>query len=281
MNLLVDLDSLLYKAVYKICDYQTIKQWFCQGQTKDWMRREIVELSVNRMVNMMDHIIHEIEQTGIVCDDVEYYLTVCPKSKRKILYPDYKVKRKPNKWVSLCRKYLLDANFAIHHPEWEADDLVADRAGELGETECCIVSMDKDLKNIPGVHFNFYRPRAKADEYGILTEQEMVGLAFVSSEDAYYNFWSQMLIGDSTDNIKGAKGIGKVRAAKILNESENFKLSVQEAYQKAFGIEWEKEYQKNHFLLKLGTKREKSGDLLTEALNDSIRLTKTMEGLLK
>jgi hypothetical protein len=276
MIFLIDFDSILYKSVYKIVDIQTIKQYFVQGRTKDWMRKEITELSINRMTAMMDTIITEIGNTGIHADDIEYYLTVAPKSKRKELYPDYKVKRKPNRWVSLCRKYLLDCNFAKHHEEYEADDLVADRARELGESECLIVSMDKDLKLISGIHFSFYRPQGKKDEYGFKEISEMVGLSHVSKEEAELNFWTSMLTGDSTDGIKGVPGIGKVKAAKILSTSKNYKLSVIEAYQKYFKENWKYEYDKSYFNLYLGCNREEP-ELLDNAISDAVKLTKQLE----
>ena len=38
----------------------------------------------------------------------------------------------------------------------------------------------------------------------------------VSKEEAYFNFWSQMIIGDSSDNVKGVKGLGKSWCEKNL-----------------------------------------------------------------
>jgi 5'-3' exonuclease len=39
----------------------------------------------------------------------------------------------------------------------------------------------------------------------------------VSEIAALCNFYTSLLVGDSTDNIKGAKGIGKAKAAKLLS----------------------------------------------------------------
>lgn len=229
---------------------------------------------------MMDGIIAKIEDTGIVLDSTEYYITKCTKSIRKEKYPDYKIKRKANKWVGRVRDYLDNQNFAIKDLQYEADDLIADRARELGEEHVVVISIDKDLRmNIPGIHFSYYRP-IKKDEYGFKEISEMVGLSHVSKEEAELNFWTSMLTGDSTDGIKGVPGIGKVKAAKILATSENYKLSVIEAYQKQFKEDWKYEYSKSYFNLYLGCNREEP-EPLDEAITDAIKLTKQLNESIK
>lgn len=65
-----------------------------------------------------------------------------------------------------------------------------------------IVSIDKDLLSVPGTHYNFVN--------GALLE--------VTENDADYNFFKQMLVGDTADNVKGIKGIGAARATTILHQ---------------------------------------------------------------
>ncbi len=59
-----------------------------------------------------------------------------------------------------------------------------------------MVHIDKDINNTPGWHYNFVK-----DE-----------LYLVSTFKAAYNFYHQMLTGDSTDSIPGLPGIGTSRA---------------------------------------------------------------------
>ena len=47
-----DYDSMIYKCVYKIASIKEIKKWFKAGKSKDWMTKEIVNLSLNRLANM-------------------------------------------------------------------------------------------------------------------------------------------------------------------------------------------------------------------------------------
>lgn len=82
----------------------------------------------------------------------------------------------------------------------EADDLLGIEQTKLGE-ESVIISLDKDLDQIPGHKYNYLHDIAYS----------------VSPEQAYYNFHMQLLTGDTTDNIPGLPRIGKGKATKILH----------------------------------------------------------------
>lgn len=97
------------------------------------------------------------------------------------------------------RDYLCHSWEAVVWNGMEADDAVAIEATELGD-KAVIISLDKDLNQIPGWHYNF----VKNDLYH-LTEEE-----------ADLNFYKQFLTGDTVDNIKGVKGIGDKKAQKLL-----------------------------------------------------------------
>lgn len=251
LTVLFDYDSLIYKCVYRIVDIQTIKQWFAQGKTKDWMREEIVTQCKNRLCNMGDYLFTTIEDTGIMIGSVEYYITNAPKSIRRQISPIYKSNRKPNKWVNAIRKYLIEMDFAVTHPEYEADDLIFDRALELGEQNCIILTMDKDLKQIPGIHFNYYRPKV-VNEQGEKISGDCVGLSVVTKEESEYTFWLSMLTGDHGDNIKGIKGLGPKKGEAILKGKIDLKETVINQYKGFYGANWETEYKTNYRLLGLG-----------------------------
>lgn len=65
-----------------------------------------------------------------------------------------------------------------------------------------IVTIDKDLDMIPGNHYNFVR-----DE-----------LYYISPEDSWKYFYTQLITGDPTDNIPGLPGKGPAAAKKALAE---------------------------------------------------------------
>jgi hypothetical protein len=82
---------------------------------------------------------------------------------------------------------------------YEADDAICIRAIELKD-KCWIVSLDKDLDQIQGWHYNFVR----REKY------------YITEAEGLKRFYKQILIGDRVDNIIGLRGIGPVKADKIL-----------------------------------------------------------------
>ena len=101
------------------------------------------------------------------------------------------------------RDYLLDTHKASLVTGKEADDAMGTHQWNLlnsGESLPIICTIDKDLDMIPGLHYNW-----KKDI--IYTVPEHMAIR---------NFYKQMLIGDTVDNIKGIDGIGQVKADKLL-----------------------------------------------------------------
>lgn len=99
----------------------------------------------------------------------------------------------------LLREYLCSSWDATINEGIEADDMLAIRATELGD-ESIIVTLDKDLNQVEGWHYNF----VKKTKY------------FVDKDEGLLNFYKQFLTGDVVDNIKGARGIGEAKADKLL-----------------------------------------------------------------
>ncbi len=156
--------------------------------------------------------------TGILdaCDAEEYLGVLSgPDNFRKTINPEYKANRKDlikPVYLDSCKDYLVENWKAVYSEGVEADDVL----GYNQTKNTIICSIDKDLRQIPGKHFNFVK--LEFDE--------------VDMEQGDKFFWKQMLIGDSTDNIFGVKGIGKVKAAKIIDPCES--------EQECFDIVWEK-----------------------------------------
>lgn len=79
------------------------------------------------------------------------------------------------------------------------------------EEPCVICAIDKDMNQIAGKHFNWAIIRLGT----IVREAKIYD---VSPEEGDRFFWTQCLVGDPTDNIKGVPGIGKVKAEAILRD---------------------------------------------------------------
>lgn len=102
--------------------------------------------------------------------------------------------------LSAVRSHLLTKYKAALSSGEEADDLISKTAA-ANDYRCIIASTDKDMLQIPGMHFNF----VKGDFFKI------------DEEDGLQFFYRQILTGDSADNIEGLYQVGPVKAEKMLN----------------------------------------------------------------
>ncbi len=130
---------------------------------------------------------------------------------RKEILPSYKANRKGVlKPVMLgdIRRYMAEKYEVFQRPFLEADDVMG-ILSTMGDTdlikgERIIVSIDKDMKSVPGLLFN----PSKVDQ----------GVIEISLESADMCHYMQTLTGDSTDNYKGCPGCGPKKAEKALTK---------------------------------------------------------------
>jgi 5'-3' exonuclease len=137
---------------------------------------------------------------------------------RSVVDTEYKANRKgtakPVHYQAI-RDYMVNKLGAEMIEGMEADDKLA-----LCQTnDTMIATIDKDLLMVAGKHYNFVK-----DEYKDVTQEE--GTRW---------FYTQMLTGDKVDNIIGLKGIGPIKAEKILSESEDWLLTLESKYKDFFG----------------------------------------------
>lgn len=129
-----------------------------------------------------------------------------PKNFRYRIYPQYKShrqgKRKPVTYVPL-KAYAHERYKTFERPDLEGDDVLGILATSpvIVKGEKVIVSLDKDLKTIPGLICDMREP---------ITIQE------ITEEEADYNHMYQTLVGDTADGYPGCPGIGPVSATKLL-----------------------------------------------------------------
>lgn len=103
----------------------------------------------------------------------------------------------------------------------EADDQASILARQALRTnkKFVVASIDKDLDQIPGTHFD-YRQKVFYE---------------VSEQQADRWFWIQVLAGDPTDNIPGAWKIGPGKAAKLIDAAMDKNVSDNDIWQLIVG----------------------------------------------
>lgn len=258
MIALVDIDSLFYLACYKIDTPESVEALGLSNEDADTIIYGLAQKGEERLWDMWGAIMYDIEQdeNNIHIDKIEIYVTKCSNSIRKKISPQYKSDRERNEIVDCLRNMFIFNSDAISHDTLEADDLIADRARELGEDNCLIVSMDKDLKQIGGFIYNFYRKPSIKDEYGSPIETfPRKGLSYISKTDAMKFLAKQMLQGDLGDKIQGLPRYGEKTANKIIDPIESkFGLirAVVTEYMKVYGEDYSEPLMMNFRLLYLG-----------------------------
>lgn len=149
-------------------------------------------------------LIFDIVYTELNCNDYKAYLTGKGNFREMVAQTaPYKGNRKDiakPKHYQLLRDYLQRLGAELVEGQ-EADDEIAIQATNANQW---IVSIDKDFDQVPGWHYNF----VKKEKY------------YITEEEGLHNFYCQILTGDRVDNIIGIKGIGPVKAEKILADCQ-------------------------------------------------------------
>ncbi len=117
----------------------------------------------------------------------------------------YKGNRDPTHkpyWYQAIRNYITGSWGGIVVSGREADDecSIVARKEMVSGNDYVIATIDKDLDQIPGKHFNYLK---------------RVFYAVTDSESKEF-FWQQCLSGDATDGIPGCWKLGPERARKLL-----------------------------------------------------------------
>lgn len=168
---------------------------------------EAEEVATSTMYNFIADIMVELDEV----EECEVFLSGKTNFRTEIAVTEpYKGNRKDNRKPlhhQALRDYLINEWDADVSVDEEADDTIAIRATELGD-DAVIVSLDKDFDQVVGWHYNFAKKR----------------LYYIEPDEGALNFYMQFLMGDRIDNIIGVKGIGCVKAAKLLSDKTPYEM---------------------------------------------------------
>lgn len=150
--------------------------------TKTKPNLEPVEEAILRVESLMQDIIHDTASDSFRC------FLGGTNNFRKQIDPQYKATRTspPPTWLADCKQYLVEHWNAELADNCEADDML----GVYVSSNSIICSIDKDLLQIPAQHYNFVK-------------KEKVT---VTKHQGWVNFFTQMILGDRSDNVMGFDG---------------------------------------------------------------------------
>lgn len=184
MIALIDSDTPLFSAALSAQDKE------------DWVARSRLDSTIENILKAVD------------CKDFKLFVSGTSNF-RKQIDPMYKANRKQEdpEHREMLRKYLIDSCGAIEAEGCEADDL----CGVYQTEETIICGIDKDLLQIPGRHYQWPIIRGGA----IIREGKFID---ITEEQGFRNFFSQAIVGDTSDNIKGIHRMGPRAAETLLGE---------------------------------------------------------------
>lgn len=204
MQLLIDADLIVMRYA---CRHETVWDFPPESEDDPVFTTKDTKEAEDASVAFVNSLIYKLSaDSALLCFTGK-------ENWRKQLFPEYKHNRK-GKWVPELRGHLTDflmAQFpSLRVAQLEADDLLGILQTEKNAKDeaTVLASIDKDLLQIPGWHYNWN----KNDEP-----------VFVEEADGEYLHMFQTLIGDPTDGYPGCPQIGPKKACDILprNVMEN------------------------------------------------------------
>ncbi len=190
LTIVVDADSLIYRV-----SFSQEKQGVLMGSKED-------------AINQLEELIADIQQR-CGSTNLEFHLTSGKNFRYDVAKTvPYKGNRKDMEKPRLYKdvlKYMIKTLKAEVHEGLEADDYMRIRFNQLGRSNCIIVAVDKDILQIPALIYNYTK--------GVFSN--------VSEIEGFRNLYTQFLVGDTSDNIIGIRGVGKVKAEKALAECKS------------------------------------------------------------
>ena len=205
--ILIDGNSLLFKAFY------------ATSYTGNYMvnRNGIPTNGVYGFARMVEKIISTNPKYVIVAFDYG------KKTFRNELLDTYKAQRKetPQELVpqfALAREYLTAHNITWYEVEgYEGDDIIGTLVdfGEKNNLKVSVYTGDKDANQLISPQTTIYRTVKGVTELDIYNEETLLD-KYGLKPDQFRDFLG--LMGDSSDNIPGIKGVGEKTALKLLHQ---------------------------------------------------------------
>lgn len=184
---------------------------------------DLIECAQGLMTNWMKKAAQRHKDKGTKIPILCMSLFRTPNFRHKI-FPQYKESRKLRETPDYLPKIyeaIMDGDVTEQvrsQKGLEADDLMGIYQTYLAKNkiQSCIVTVDKDLNQIPGLH---YDPMHESHSN-------------VTPSHAHYLFHRQWLSGDATDCIPGLPGIGEKKAEKLLADVKpcDYEATVIKAY---------------------------------------------------
>lgn len=197
MIILVDADSLIYSSCYKSKEHPEDEQYNTFENAKEKFNEVFMS------------IINTIEETYEI-DKVITFSGARGNFRKQIskTYKSNRINLELPPALNELQKYIKEQYSSICGYGVETDDVVAtywkSLTNTFGKDEVLIVSIDKDYKQLPCIIYDYHY---KKKCYYNITVAE-----------ARNNFYTQMIVGDTADNVNFCKGYGLAYTKKAFKD---------------------------------------------------------------
>ncbi len=236
MILLVDADSLIFASCYRKRETPEDEKYYTD-----------ISDSRNKFDEQFMQIVNHLEEIYTI--DKVITFSGSKGNFRKLITKKYKANRKNSELPPLLNEmhqFVKDQYDSVYGYGVETDDMVArywhNLTQQFGRDEVCIVSIDKDYRQFPALIYNYhYKHKEILD---------------ISEDEAMYNFYEQMIMGDTADNVNYFKGKGKRFAEKYFEDCQTKYQYTKKLYKlfiKEYKCKARQKYAECYHLLKLRT----------------------------
>ena len=236
MILLVDADSLIFASCYRKRQTPEDEKYYTD-----------ITDSRNKFDEQFMQIVNHLEEIYTI--DKVITFSGSKGNFRKLITKKYKANRKNSELPPLLNEmhqFVKEQYDSVYGYGVETDDMVArywhNLTQQFGRDEVCIVSIDKDYRQFPALIYNYhYKHKEILD---------------ISEDEAMYNFYEQMIMGDTADNVNYFKGKGKRFAEKYFEDCQTKYQYTKKLYQlfiKEYKGKARQKYAECYHLLKLRT----------------------------
>jgi 5'-3' exonuclease len=241
--LLIDADSIMYTATYfpedSLIEFPTEEEQLEEAKYRVRTKLQEIQSNVEEWFNI-----------------VQTYIFIGGKNNfRYKIFPEYKANRKnviKSPLLPFIREYMIEELKAIESHGGEADDYIIDAISE-SSGNCVVSSIDKDVL--------YYSPNTPLYDYR--GYNDVLGeFKYITDKESRLARATQIVTGDSTDGVPGAKGVGKAWCDKNMHinmTDYQFIKAIFLAYLKANkndSVESKKQIKLYYKVLKLHTRKE-------------------------
>jgi len=236
MILLVDADSLIFASCYR-------KR---ENPEDDIYYKDIIDAR-NKFDEQYMRIVNDLEEKYTI--DKVLCFSGSKGNFRKLITSKYKANRKKQELPPLLQdmhQYVKTQYDSIYGYGVETDDMVArywhNISQDIGRDEVMIVSIDKDYRQFPALIYNYH-----------FKHKEVLN---ITEEQAMFNFYSQMIEGDTADNVNYFMGKGKRFAEKYFTDcvtKYQYTKKLYELFKQQYKGKARQKYTECYNLLKLRT----------------------------